>query len=180
MNSLIFGNGLQDKDKSIMQVLAYTGENIAIPKMEYWHCLIGAPLKRTFTLAVTNISEMDFNDQITYFKEGEFSTTKYSQENNNGSHFAVALIKYLLDINHLEPELEEYLHPSNSKLHALQLMQTRTEEIMENGFPFQSYNHIITHEPSQHKRFMLFFKICIKILELKAGLLSVNSSNAHA
>lgn len=74
----------------------------------------GAPLKRTFTLAVTNVSETDLIDKIKRFKEGDFLPTKYSVESNNGSHFAIALIKYLLEINHLEPELEEYLQPPNS------------------------------------------------------------------
>lgn len=74
----------------------------------------GAPLKRTFTLAMTNISEEEFLNKINSLKKGQFSAAKYSQERNNCCHFARELIMYLLEIDHLEPELEEYLHPTST------------------------------------------------------------------
>lgn len=63
---------------------------------------------------MTDISEVNFTNKINSFKEETFSPTKYSQENSS-CHFARALIMYLLEIDHLEPELEEYLHPINSR-----------------------------------------------------------------
>lgn len=75
----------------------------------------GAPLKRTFTLAVTNISEKDFTNKITCLKQEIFTPSRYHEDDNNSSHFAVALIMYLLEMNHVEPEILEYLHPSYSR-----------------------------------------------------------------
>lgn len=64
---------------------------------------------------MTNICEVDFAIKVNGFKDGDFSPTKYNTESNNSSDFARALIMYLLEMDHLEPELEEYLHPpSNS------------------------------------------------------------------
>lgn len=63
---------------------------------------------------MTNISEVNLTNKISSFREEKFSPSKYSQE-NSCCHFARALIMYLLEIDHLEPELEEYLHPINSR-----------------------------------------------------------------
>ncbi|KAJ6641970.1 hypothetical protein Bhyg_06915 [Pseudolycoriella hygida] len=74
----------------------------------------GVPLKRTFTLAMTNISNADFMNKINDLGANAFSSAKHSAETNNSCHFARTLIMYLLEIDHLEPELEEYLHPASS------------------------------------------------------------------
>jgi len=63
---------------------------------------------------MTNVSEVEFLNKINSFKEEQFSAIKYDQEKNNCCHFAKELIMYLLEIDHLEPELEEYLHPTSS------------------------------------------------------------------
>lgn len=60
---------------------------------------------------MTNISEVDFLNKVNIFEGGEFSTSKYNEEKNNCCHFARALILFLLEIDYLEPELEEYLNP---------------------------------------------------------------------
>lgn len=63
---------------------------------------------------MTNISEMDFTIKVNSLKEDKFSPMKYDQENNNSCNFAIDLIMYLLEIDHLEPELLEYLQPFDS------------------------------------------------------------------